>query len=348
MPNILLTDYCNRNCPYCFAGERLRNNQGTNMPFENFTAAVDFLVDSGENEIILLGGEPTLHPQFVAFHDYLLDRGLRIMTFTNGCTPTKVVDQLSREFVPERTHFVVNVNSAPDREAWETAQQDYFFRRLGRVSGLGFNMYRRDLDLGFLFDYIERYGLRPHVRIGLAHPTTEEPNAFLPPEDFHEVQSKIAAFVRMCDDRGATVMLDCGFTLCGFDDEELGTLVRAQTAYQFGCGPLIDIGPDLTTWSCFPLSNIEPVRLTDFANLAELRRHFRDAVDRLVQERDHAGVFPECSQCRYRHRGTCTGGCMAHALRPNRTTDGADAEPRTGPTEGELPPTGPNHRIREN
>lgn len=326
MPNIALTDYCNRNCPYCFAAERLRDRDRTDMSFDNFVVAVDFLVDSGESEIVLLGGEPTLHPQFVDFHDYLLDRGLRVMTFTNGCTPTKVVDQLSRSFVPERTHFTVNVNSATDREAWETAQQDYFLRRLANVSGLGFNMYRRDLDLGFLLDYIDRYGLRPHVRIGMAHPTTEESNAFLPPEDFHAVQSKIAAFVRLCHGRGVAVTLDCGFTLCGFTDEELGAVVRSQAVFQLACGPLIDIGPDLTTWSCFPLSSIEPARLTDFANLTELKRHFRDAVNKLVRERQHAGVFPDCPECRYRQRSVCTGGCIAHALRPNAPTHATPAQ----------------------
>ena len=94
MAHILLTDHCNRRCPYCFAKERLADEQHTNMAYDDFVTAVEFLVRSDEPGITLLGGEPTLHPDFVRLYRYLIRRRLNVLMFTNGCAETQVVQEL--------------------------------------------------------------------------------------------------------------------------------------------------------------------------------------------------------------------------------------------------------------
>ena len=315
MPQILLTDYCNRRCPYCFARDRLSDHERTDMRFEDFVRVIDFLVDSGEKEARLLGGEPTLHPDFVLFYMHVVQRGLRVMTFTNGCTPAATVDELCAQAVPERTHFVVNVNSPEDREDGEDEKQAYFFNNLAPVAGVGFNMYRAGLDPTFLFDIIERYELCPDIRVGLAHPIIGAENRFLPPADFRRAHKQLADLARVCDERGVRLTLDCGFTLCNFTDDELGVLVRAQVDLYTACGPIIDIGPNLDAWPCFPLSNLKPARLEDFDTVQQLKEFFYAEVSNAVmRERGHRGLFTECMACRYRERGGCTGGCLAHAF----------------------------------
>lgn len=322
MPIIDLTDYCDRGCCYCPSGLRAcpGEQQRTDISHSDFVAAVDFLADAGESEIVLAGGEPTLHPQFVDFCTYLLDRGLLVTTFTNGCPPKETVDRIGSSMVPDRMHFSVNVTAPADRQEWETERQEYFLTRLGSTSGLSFRIYRADTDLGFLFDHIERYGLRRYVRVGVAHPVPGTANELLPPADLKRAQSRLATFVRQCDERDIAVTLECGLTLCGFTDGELGAVSRAHAVCEFACGPMVEIRPDLRVWSCLPLSCLEPVWLHDFTNLVELKRHFRTRVNQLTQERQHAGVFTECSQCSHRMRSACTGGCMAHALAPDRGT----------------------------
>jgi len=315
MPQILLTDYCNRRCPYCFAKEHLSDREHTNMRYEDFVRVVDFLVDSGEQEARLLGGEPTLHPDFADFYHYVMQRGLHAMIFTNGCAPEATVDDLCTRIAPERTHFVVNVNAPEDRQDGEDEKQGYFFSHLAEVAGVGLNMYRPDLDPMFLFDVIEQYGLRPDIRVGIAHPIVGTGNMHLATSDFRRVHQRLADLARICDERGAKLTLDCGFTLCNFTDEELGVFVRSQVELNTACGPIVDIGPNLDVWPCFPLSSLKPARLEDFDSVRQLKEFFyREVSTAVVQERGHTGIFTECAACRYRERGNCTGGCLAHAF----------------------------------
>jgi uncharacterized radical SAM superfamily Fe-S cluster-containing enzyme len=69
-PILEINDVCDLTCPVCI----VRNQQRYSMTFDEFKSAVDLLVAAeGELPIMLLsGGEPTLHPQFFDFCDYVL------------------------------------------------------------------------------------------------------------------------------------------------------------------------------------------------------------------------------------------------------------------------------------
>jgi uncharacterized radical SAM superfamily Fe-S cluster-containing enzyme len=69
-PILEINDVCDLTCPVCI----VRNQQRYSMTFDEFKSAVDLLVAAeGELPIMLLsGGEPTLHPQFFEFCDYVL------------------------------------------------------------------------------------------------------------------------------------------------------------------------------------------------------------------------------------------------------------------------------------
>jgi hypothetical protein len=69
-PILEINDVCDLTCPVCI----VRNQQRYTMSFDDFKSSVDKLVEAeGELPIMLLsGGEPTLHPQFFEFCDYVL------------------------------------------------------------------------------------------------------------------------------------------------------------------------------------------------------------------------------------------------------------------------------------
>ena len=65
MANISITSVCNRHCEFCFAGPTRNGiDPVAHMPLHRFEEALDFLGRSGISEARLLGGEPTLHPDF--------------------------------------------------------------------------------------------------------------------------------------------------------------------------------------------------------------------------------------------------------------------------------------------
>ena len=64
MPNIIITNYCNLKCPYCFASEMLNDPNKKNISESELKRILAWLEKSPPPSIGLIGGEPTLHPDF--------------------------------------------------------------------------------------------------------------------------------------------------------------------------------------------------------------------------------------------------------------------------------------------
>ena len=68
MANLIVSNMCNLNCAYCFAKDYIGTAQhGSNLnfiPLDSFENHLDFLDRSGIEQVRILGGEPTLHPEF--------------------------------------------------------------------------------------------------------------------------------------------------------------------------------------------------------------------------------------------------------------------------------------------
>lgn len=89
MPNIAIVNYCNLKCKYCFAEDMIKE-ANTTITLENFKKLMNFICTNMEdNHIGILGGEPTLHPQFknilLEIKDYEKQyNNLTTLIFTNG------------------------------------------------------------------------------------------------------------------------------------------------------------------------------------------------------------------------------------------------------------------------
>ena len=83
-PNILLTEVCNMNCAYCFAKETMMAPPKKEMSLADFERLLVFLKNNRQNEVRLMGGEPTLHSQFKEIVDLALSHSLKVKIFTNG------------------------------------------------------------------------------------------------------------------------------------------------------------------------------------------------------------------------------------------------------------------------
>ncbi len=171
-----MTSRCVRSCPYCFAKREMEGSpSGDIVNWENLIYLADFLAASDQDRLSLLGGEPTLHPEFVDMVLFLIERKFHVTVFTSGIMADarlrELADHLSA-VPPARLSFVVNLNNpdqtpAPKQEGTRIAK---FLSLMGPWCTPGFNIYRTDFDIGFLFDLIARYGMHRHIRLGLASP----------------------------------------------------------------------------------------------------------------------------------------------------------------------------------
>lgn len=292
------------------------NDREGMMAWKDFIYLVDFLEASGDKHVSLLGGEPTLHPEFADYIVYLLERGFAVNTFTSGIMNEKRLRRLERVLAganPDMLSFVVNINDPLKSNYSETERVKCFLESFGHVSSPGYNMYRPKFEMGFLFDYINTYGMRRHLRLGLTHPIAGKKNAYIRLHEIKQMIETLLSYEEYFTRFRVKIGLDCGFPMCTYTDEQLGKLYKLAGGHlSFGCGPAVDIGPDMMVWCCFPLSDYHKKSVYDFNNMQELVDFYRQKQMNIRTE--VAGIFEECDTCHWKEENMCDGGCLAHQL----------------------------------
>jgi len=305
-----------RACPYCFAKEHMDTSAMKELCWEDLIYIADFLEISNERKVALLGGEPTIHPQFVDYTTYLLERNFHVNVFTSGILSSDKLaeaQQFLGKYPIERLTFTCNLNHPDISTEAEIKRIDEFLSVFGHVTSLGFNIYQTDINLQFLIGKINEFNLGRHIRFGLAHPIPGEVNQYIPLEKLHDMARTFVSHFDLFEQHNITPGFDCGMPMCIFSDEEIGRLFKLNRGMvSFGCGPAIDIGPDMMVWSCFPLSGLHKKSIYDFNSVHEIGNYFRNLHSKIRAE--EGGLFNECDTCKHRANELCKGGCVAHIL----------------------------------
>lgn len=320
MPNIGLTFRCNLRCPYCFAHEFV-DTAAPDISLENFDAAVEFCTRHAPVHLGLIGGEPTLHPQFDAILKRLAanPRITAVTVFTNGI----LLDRFIEGLIHPKMSLLVNWN-APE-EIGQTAferircgvDELIFERAMAHRFNLGLNLHGTEMDYRYMMDLLVRYGLNK-VRISLTVPNFPEKCGTDVLTYFRERKPFLMRLFRDMDSIGVLPYYDCNRPpQCIWDDEERAWLEECADRHGAArgvlcdagsfCRPVIDIMPDLRAVRCFGMSYFGSVSLADFASLSELQAHFMRRIDRPAFRVYDA---PECENCHLRRRWLCCQGCM--------------------------------------
>jgi hypothetical protein len=288
------------------------------LSWENLIYLADFMVASGDRAISLLGGEPTLHPLFVDFVLYLLEREFRINVFTNGIMSSHRLLELKEHLgaaPKEKLSFVCNLNNPQqtDAPAWQQKSVEEFLGAMGPWTQPGFNIYRVDFDLEFLFDLVNRFGMKRRLRLGLAQPVPGAGTAYIKPSEMGLAIERLYSYRPLFEGFQLDFGPDCGFPLCRFSDEQLGWLYRmGSVEMRFKCGPAIDIMPDMSVYACFPLSNLNRRSIFEFDTLGQVVDFFAETHRKIRAEAK--GIYPECDGCAQLNKGICAGGGACQLL----------------------------------
>lgn len=316
MTNIALTHVCNLACPYCFAATTM-NQMGTRpgnrfIALDDFAQRLDFLERSGMRQARLIGGEPTLHPQFAEIMAMARGRGFTIMLFSNGLMPSRALDCLAA-LSPAVCLVLLNMNASHgdgQLSQTEVERRRTTLQRLGPRALLGFNIYQPNFALDELLTLIRQYQCQPAIRLGLAQPILGGENVFLSPKQYPLVGDKIATLARHAAAQGITLEFDCGFVRCMFSQSAWQILQESQAKMGLHCNPILDINLDGQVIHCFPLTGRVQTDLRPQTNATTLRQQLAQQ----TQPYRLSGMYPECSSCPFKQRGECTGGCLAHTL----------------------------------
>lgn len=314
MANLSITNVCNKECVYCFANDTLAEFGKTYLNSDTFERALDYLVRSGMKQARLLGGEPTLHPEFKSFVNRALARDLDIMLFSNGLISEKNLEFLSS--LPEgRLSILLNTIHPLEQNNRGTNRQKAVMQRLGKVIIPGVNLYHANQELGYLLDYIADYGLKKEIRLGISHSVLSQKNIFLHPKEYHKIGLKIAKFKQLSNNVGVKLGLDCGFVPCMFPDEYSVLLSEEIKKSGNCCHPIIDMLTDGSFIACYPLNDFLKIQINDQVQAKELIRIF----DQALNPFRNSGIYPHCSLCPLFQK-RCNGGCVSFRIQRYQST----------------------------
>ncbi len=312
--NILLTNYCNRHCSFCFGrsivNQKDADKASMHMTRQNVTKILDFLDNSGSKEFRLMGGEPTQHPEFKDIVQEAFDRGFQISVFSNFIMLQDTADFLTK-FPKERIFFLANVSLQKSDTAEQKELVNYALEKLYDKTNVGCTVTSPDFEYEYLLDFIRKYNLKKRIRVGIAQPIVKANNEYLHPSRYKEAGSAIVKMAQECIKHEVLLGFDCGLTHCMFTAEEIGILSKISEGFKVICSPIIDVGVDLSVWSCFPLSSVYITHLDNFKNRAEIVNYYLAK----LQNFKTFGCQPACQKCIYMLRGICKGGCLAHTIR---------------------------------
>lgn len=292
------------------------------MSFESFRRVLQFLATNPDERIGLIGGEPTLHPEFKKMLAYLIDSPFRFVSvFTNGIK----LEPFFNELRDSRFHILVNINE-PEKVGAErynhiVRQIDTMVNQLymQKQVSIGINLYKEDIDYSFFLDLIERY-LFDQVRVSISVPNLDNTRNVNPLAYFRSMMPTVRRFVKDIVARGAAPSFDCNYIPpCLIEDDDIrfykenARVMKKSNIRKEGniCSPVLDILPNLEAIRCFAMSDYYKANILDFRNVSELRRHFELEID------GQAYCLPPCDECRDCHEyltGKCSCGCYAYRL----------------------------------
>jgi organic radical activating enzyme len=307
MPTVMLTTHCPNACEWCFARPKMDEYRAQGireMSWDDFVSVVDFYARSGLRRMVLLGGEPGLHSRFTDILHLLGEKNFSVLVGTTGILPESLVDRIIDESF-QQLDFALNSTSYFEYGKDRREQVDHFLLRMGRRVALSYTITERDLARTGIEPVLDRiammikFDLSRHLQFQIAVPG-ERNRLFVPFDRYRDLAELVGGWFAVLRKNQIFCKLDCHcMPSCAIPENLREAGIFSATCDRF----MIDIGPELTVWPCFPLSG-QKANLAGFDNLAGIYRHFA------TMNRASAIVYDErCNGCAEQAAGACHGGC---------------------------------------
>jgi MoaA/NifB/PqqE/SkfB family radical SAM enzyme len=316
VPNVMLTTACNFRCGYCFGKDMMGSCGAQFMNRGLFEHILGWVSLSGNDYIGVMGGEPTLSPIFDEVVRTLATQGFSFRIYSNVAANT-LSDEIIRTAADHDARFVVNVNDPKGYTATQLASLRTNLSRLKTNAVLTFNLSPFQTNYDHVFAYIEEFGLKPSIKVGIALPTLSFSNDHVKLSQLENVTPLLRRLIQDCRRRSVRLGFECGVPSCILPEAERRALEDEMDLDSINdCGNLLDISPVGEVFNCLPLYSWGSKSYSEFEDYAAARRYFKNRLKPL----SIFGKGNECPVCPERLAAKCTGGCMVRSLQGVRTS----------------------------
>lgn len=316
MANIAIVNYCNLKCPYCFADDMIHQKANA-MTIEDFQKALEFLSRTPKNYVGIIGGEPTLHPDFKEIlkevNKYCKEVDTGATLFTNGINLEPFLP-----YIGDRIGILINCNSPQFQPAESYAKLQEVLNHLDDLSWFdrkvtcGCNIHPGLEDYSYMWDIVKAHKLT-HIRVSVVSPAAQFECYRTDKEGYYNMMK--SRFLQFCKDglkHKCELGIDCGhIPFCYFTREEKELVMDACGGHyqeQDFCHPVVDITPDFMATACF--GAYEEVDIRNFNNLDELETYL---LLKHSYPRVQANCTGKCTTCKKHELLQCQGGCLGFA-----------------------------------
>jgi len=320
--NFIITPKCNKNCSFCFA-RKWRESCKQDMSWDTFKTLVE------KTEIVkLLGGEPTLHPNFIDFVQYAIKKKKIITIVTNLLINNdKIIDFLVRTVQKYPIGFLLNGSELYGKRL-ELFSKNYnaIYKTAYRVDNemnmrLGVTIPKgAENDIPKYIDYLKSLTDKliniDTLRLSLTFPGEDKLKG-----DYYFLNNKklgnlFLAVTQFAVQNGIKPTIDCIIFPCMFSNkEEFKYMIKFNTKVLTMCGnssmPL-DVFPNGKAVYGFPLRKVAEIDTSEYDNVKQMIK----ALVSKYQIVNSIAETPEaCKKCNFYHK-ICEGPCLGFKPRP--------------------------------
>lgn len=318
-PNLLITNYCNQSCPFCFASREMSSpTLDKEMSMGDYKKLIIKLKRGGlTGGIKLLGGEPTLHSKLFEMLDIAGLNKLFIQIFTNGVIGKERMEKLSS--YGKKIGYTFNVMT-PGFQMNEKLRTEVTknMARLGEKSEITLSI---TLDPYFksasFYSTVHTEILRvvSDIRIGLSNPVAGARNWYKFSQ-FPQMGTVLVDFMKRARTKGfkGKFHMNCGFTRCMFTTSQYEYIKQEFPFIGWSCfgkESSMDIAVDMSAFHCFPLSEHQRVDLKSISYMEANRKLIKERMLLWSQMKKEV-----CLKCPFFGYGgdKCPGPCLAFQI----------------------------------
>ena len=306
--NLIITSTCNKKCSFCFAEGKGEQKE---LSLEDI---ISIIKKSSRNEDIkLLGGEPTLHSDFAEILNYCKNIKNNVLLISNFFIKKDEVKNAIIEFQNSKElRFLINVAELTQNQ-YELVSDNIKNLIKNKEVSLGYTLDRnRDFDSykvwleKFMIDVRDKV---KNIRVSVPFPNFkqgEEKKFYLYNEYYFT--DLIEKFIRWADQYDLPVSIDCGLFPCMFRDEEQKQFFfRKIGDLKLGCtGGAFDIFNQKIASLCYPGKDI----CVDISDHDSLDTAFNELLIKKQYYYAAKNNLPkECKDCKFLNK-ECAGPCI--------------------------------------
>jgi sulfatase maturation enzyme AslB (radical SAM superfamily) len=315
--NLIITESCTNNCPYCFAAKEMSASKSKMMSKVVFDEILEKISSNPTRmQVNIIGGEPMIHKNIKYFVNKLEGNSnvSRYTILTGGVVPLRYFDFFNSN--SKKLSFLFNINQKQDYR--DVNEFENVHNNLGNLVdrgfkvSIGYNIYKEDFDAEEIIGYCVNYGIT-QFRTAVAKPTYGINNPMIiTPNRFNELSNRVTKLILMAREQGINVNIDCMLPKCFFNEEQLNSIIKAQPNILDGvfghCGIGLDVTPEKKIFRCFAVEGLNSVCIDDFESFDSAQEYFFDIFDR---SSCYSNLFDDCVTCKYNLNHSCIGDCYA-------------------------------------